>query len=167
MDWRKLVAKTVELVALLLIALTVAAPIDAWLGNVAANDVLRLILLFAVVFALQQGAVALADLLTGAARPTLKTLAAQFPSELGPTLLIYLCIWYAGPYWWLVAGAAGLLIAEGLLRLYTALVRRHAHPGADLEERVARLAQGTGLRIVPKRVADGWNAWAMGLGGPR
>jgi len=106
MDWRKLVAKTVELVSLAIIALTVAAPIDATLG-VVANDVLRLILVFAVVFALQQVAVALVALFTGAAQSKLKTLAAQFPGELGPTLLIYLCIWYAGPYWWLIAGAAG------------------------------------------------------------
>jgi hypothetical protein len=42
-------------VSLAIIALTVAAPIDARLG-VVTNDVLRLILVFAVVFALQRAA---------------------------------------------------------------------------------------------------------------
>jgi STE24 endopeptidase len=65
---------------------------------------------------------------------------------------LYWIIWTCGPWWWLIAAAAFFLVSVLLARIYPVLIEplfytieRLDNP--ELEARMARLAEGTGLSI--------------------
>ena len=76
---------------------------------------------------------------------------------LGTVLLVglYWMIWLAGPWWWLVAAAGFFLVSIVLgqlapvliLPLFYKIERIEGESSAELQRRLARLAEGTGLAI--------------------
>jgi Zn-dependent protease with chaperone function len=163
-DWRKVVDKVAEVASLIVIAMTVAAQVDAWVAGFVGNDIVRLILIAVALYIFQQLVSAAVSLLIKSPRTGIRTALGLLPVDVGPSLLIYLLIWYAGPLWWIVTGLAGLAITEIVLRFIPSIGRRRGQADTALEQRVKRLAQGTGLNVSSVRVQEGWNAHAIGLG---
>jgi small-conductance mechanosensitive channel len=146
-DWRKVVDKVAEVASLIVIAMTVAAQVDAWVAGFVGNDIVRLILIAVALYIFQQLVSAAVSLLIKSPRTGIRTALGLLPVDVGPSLLIYLLIWYAGPLWWIVTGLAGLAITEIVLRFIPSIGRRRGQADTALEQRVKRLAQGTGLNV--------------------
>jgi STE24 endopeptidase len=91
---------------------------------------------------------------------------------------LYWIIWTCGPYWWLVGAGAFFLVSVLLARIWPVLIEplfytieRLDNP--ELEARMARLAEGTGLsiegvyRLALSEETVKANAQLAGLGRPR
>ncbi len=163
--------KAIDVVYLAAMAFLFARPIDAWLGTWAIMAdwwSLRLIAIFLIVMALHifvsfplsfySGHVLehRFDLSTQTFGGWLwryakrNTLAAGFGAVM--MLGLYWLIWTTGPYWWLSAAGAFFLVSILLGQLAPVLIlplfyKIEKLDRPELAERIARLAEGTGLSI--------------------
>lgn len=169
--WCTLLDRAIDLAFLGVMALVLARPLDAWLRTWPLADrwwSLRLAALFLVMFALHVTVSLPLSYYAGFVlehRFKLSTLSAagwawRYAKMLALALLLGLVlalglfwiIWTTGPWWWLVGTGAFFLVGVMLARIWPVLIEplfytieRLDRP--DLHERLARLAQGTGLAI--------------------
>lgn len=107
-----------------------------------------------------------------------KMLLVGLPLGLAMVLGLFWILWTSGPWWWLVAAAAFFLVGVVLAQIWPVLIEplfytieRLTRP--DLEQRLASLAQGTGLsiggvyRIALSEETVKANAHLAGLGSTR
>jgi len=153
-------------------ALLLARPIDAWLGShewlAGPHSTPRLLALFLIVFALHvlvslpltfyssfvvehQFALSNQSLGRWITNALKRTLLAGLIG-MGIYWAFFLCMWHAGTYWWLVA--AGVFFVFSVIGAQIAPVlflpmfyKVERLDNAELAERMARLADGTGLTI--------------------
>jgi len=166
-----LIDKVVDLGLLVVVALVLARPIDAWLSEWSLLDAsrsLRLVALLAIVFGLNvlvsfplsfysghvlehrfglSNQTFLAWLWRYAKRVFLAAI-------LGVVLFVGLfwLIWTTGPYWWLTTAGAFFVVSVVLGQLAPVLIlplfyKVERLDVAELGERLSRLAEGTGLSI--------------------
>jgi STE24 endopeptidase len=167
-----LVDLAVDVVYLGLIAFLFARPIDAWLAShewlAGSQSQLRLLALFGVVFVLHVLVSLPLSFYSGYVVEhrfglSTQTVGRWVKNWLKRTVLaavigglvywaLFLCIWYTGQYWWLVAAGVfflfsviGAQIAPVLFLPLFYKVERIEN--AELSERMRRLADGTGLTI--------------------
>jgi STE24 endopeptidase len=166
-----LLDKAVDLAFLALMALVLARPIDAWLRTAAFLDrwwSLRLAAMFLVMTGLHlavslplsyysgfvlEHRFKLSTLTVGGwVRRYAKMLALAVPFGLAMGLGLFWIIWTTGRWWWLAAAGAFFLVGVVLTKIWPVLIEplfytieRLDHP--DLQDRLARLAAGTGLTI--------------------
>lgn len=167
----ELADKAIDLGYLFLFALLLAHPFDAWLrqnDTLAASDTLRLIVLFLGMTLLHmlvslplsfysgywlEHRFGLSTLsVRGWVGRYLKRNALGLAFTLGMVVGLYWIIWTTGAWWWLVAALTffavsiilGQLLPVVILPLFYKVERLDA---PELSERLARLAEGTGLSI--------------------
>ena len=193
----ELTGKLLDLACLAAIAVWLAEPLDAWLSGpalLARHPSLRLIAMFLVLGAIDALASFPLSLYSGyvlehrfgLSRLTLPRWAWRYlkrsllAAGLGLALIegLYAIIWTAGPLWWLVAAGAFFLASILISQLVPVLilplfysVERLDAP--HLAQRMARLAEGTGLtvegvyRLALSEATVKANAMLAGLGRTR
>jgi len=192
-----LVDRAIDLVFLAVMALVLARPIDAWLSSYSLLErfwSLRLAALFLVMTGLHvlvslplsyySGYVVehrfkLSTLtLAGWLWRYAKLLALAVPLGLLLSLGLFWIIWITGPWWWLVGAGGFFLVGIVLSAIWPVLIeplfytiQRLDRP--ELDERMKRLAEGTGLsiegvyRIALSEETKKANAQLAGLGRTR
>ena len=192
-----LVDRAIDLVFLAVMALVLARPIDAWLNSYSLLErfwSLRLAALFLVMTGLHvlvslplsyySGYVVehrfkLSTLtLAGWLWRYAKLLALAVPLGLLLSLGLFWIIWITGPWWWLVGAGGFFLVGIVLSAIWPVLIeplfytiQRLDRP--ELDERMKRLAEGTGLsiegvyRIALSEETKKANAQLAGLGRTR
>jgi STE24 endopeptidase len=167
-----LVDMAIDLVYLGLMAFVFARPIDAWLAGfpqlAGEHSILRLIALFLVVMLLHI-CVSLplsfyshfvVEHQFGLSNQSLRrwlrnwSLSNVLTILLGVALNVglFLIIWHAGTYWWLIAAAAFFIVSIVLGQLAPVLIvplfyKVEPIENADLDARMKKLAEGTGITI--------------------
>lgn len=161
--------KAIDVVYLSAFALLAAPPLDAWLAGPIGSPWLRLAAMFAIAIGLHElislplsffaGYVlehryGLSNQSAGAwLRRHAKQFALAFAFGLAVFYGLYALIWFTGPWWWLLAAAAffvvsivlGQLAPVLIMPLFYKIERLEDRP--ELNERMAKLAEGTGLTI--------------------
>ena len=160
--------KALDVGYLAVMAFLLAVPLDAYLSRFVQADTLRLLLIFAITtlghvvvsFPLSMFAGHTLEHRYRLSHQTLGRWLARYAKRnllalgfgLVMTPLLYWVIWLAGPWWWLAAAAVffvvtvimGQLLPDVVLPLFYKIERLE---NAELTERMARLAEGTGLSI--------------------
>lgn len=160
--------KALDVGYLAVMAFALAVPLDAYLSRFVQADTLRLLLIFAITtlghvvvsFPLSLFAGHTLEHRYRLSHQTLGRWHARYAKRnllalgfgLVMTPLLYWVIWLAGPWWWLAAAAVffvvtvimGQLLPVVVLPLFYKIERLE---NAELTERMAKLAAGTGLSI--------------------
>lgn len=163
-----LVDKLVDVLFLSVAGLLLAAPLDRWLAVRIPNDTLRLAALYGVVMLLHELCSLPVSWWGGHHIETKFQLSNQtaghwFWRHIKHYLLavgfglvmfvgLYWVIWTAGPWWWLAAAGAFLLVSVVLGQIMPVVIlplfyKIERLDNAALSERMAQLAAGTGLSI--------------------
>ncbi len=166
-----LVDKLIDVVYLTVMALLVARPLDAWLQTssvLADNWSLRLIALFVVVTAIHMAVSFPLSVYAGHVLEHRFKLSNQtfgrwlwryakrmlLGTVFGAVMMLglYWLIWTTGPWWWLVAAGAFFIVSVILGQLAPVLImplfyKIEKLDEPELSQRIARLAEGTGLSI--------------------
>ena len=162
----------IDLVYLGLMALVFARPLDTWLAGFPSlageRSILRLLALYAIVMLLHM-AVSLplsfyshyvVEHQFGLSNQTIRRWVRNWALSNVLTLLLgavlnvglFLIIWHTGAYWWLIAAAAFFVVSVALGQLAPVLIvplfyKVEPIEDAELDARMKRLAEGTGLTI--------------------
>ena len=163
--------KAIDVAYLAVMAFLLARPIDAWLSTCPVMEKiwsLRLVVLFLVMTAVHICVSFPLSLYSGHVLEHRFGLSTQtfggwlwryakrnaLAVVLGAVLILglYWLIWTTGPYWWLVAAGAFFLVSILIGRLAPVLIlplfyKVEKLDEPELAERIARLAEGTGLSI--------------------
>jgi STE24 endopeptidase len=189
-----LVEKGIDLAAVVVFALVLARPLDAWLAACVSGMTLRLLAFYGIMSLAMALASWPLDFYSGFVLEhrfglSRQTLGRWLWREAKESLLglsfgavvvvgLYALVWYSGPLWWLVAALAFFVVSVVLGQLAPVLIvplfyRVELLADQALDERFQRLVAGTGLsirgvyRLVLSEETAKANAMLAGLGRTR